>query len=284
MILLAESGTTKTDWRLIDKGIVLKSFSSKGINPIVQQLDYIVEEQKSILSEVEALPIVEIHFYGAGCGTKESKQKINLFLSTPFPNALIVVDSDLMAAAKALFGESSGIACILGTGSNSGLYNGKEIVERVPSLGYLLGDEGSGNQIGKRLIRDFLRNAMPTYMMEHLQSAFDLNENLLLTEVYSNKFPNRYLASFVSELANHFECDAYLLNVVSSEIRLFFERCLSQYPSSIDLPIGFVGSIAFHFQDIIRKIAKEYSFEVAHIIKQPINELVFQFVLLEKLN
>lgn len=273
MKLIAESGSTKTDWRIIQSDKVIGLFSTRGINPVVQSISQIKDTQIESLSRFRDVSISEIDFYGAGCGMPESKLKIKSFIGAIFPYAEINVESDLVAASRAVFGDQEGVICILGTGSNSGYYNGNRIVERVPSLGYILGDEGGGVQIGKQILVDFLRNELPRNIQTYLISRLALSESEILKKVYDQKTPNSFMANLVSLLSNEFPANNYLNEIIRTQFHLFFNNCLLKYSAVNNTKIGFVGSIAYHYNEILNEVASDYSLIIHNIIKSPIDRL-----------
>lgn len=276
MILIADSGSTKTDWRLVaDRGIV-DSFTTVGINPSLQSLDEIKQEQHSVLKAFVGKPIVQLDFYGAGCGQLAAQTKITQMFRDLFPDAKTNIASDLLGAAKAVFDNKPGIACILGTGSNSGHYDGKQIIKNVPSLGYLLGDEGSGNQIGKQLLIDFLRGNMPKALSDILKSEIGDDRGIIYHRLYQSPFPNRFLASIVRLVSKDHSDDIYFESILKQEFDRFFVNCISQYAVSNETPVGFVGSLAYHFQDTLSAVAAKHSIEITGIIEKPIDELAKQ--------
>ncbi|MBU2914207.1 hypothetical protein [Reichenbachiella agariperforans] len=274
MILLAESGSTKTSWKLIDPDGSVKSFSSPGINPVLQRSGQIEEDQTGYLSPIHGEQVDEVYFYGAGCGGTESSGSVREWLSSLFPSATLTVDSDLIAAAKSLFGDDNGVVAILGTGSNSCYYEDGEIKRGVPSLGYILGDEGSGNQIGSQLIADYLRGVMPTEIQNFIREQFNITESSVLAQVYSQPYPNRYMASFVAPISKAFGDHRYFQNVLESQFRAFFDNCLSKYSELGYCQIGFVGSIAYHFRPMLKKLCEVYEFDLRAVNEKPIDQLI----------
>lgn len=273
MKLIIESGSTKTDWRYKNLDGKIKSARSIGINPTLQSSEEIKDEQDDILRNLEKLQIKEVAFYGAGCGDKISKEKIESILKSYFPEANIQVESDLMAAYKALFENKNGIVCILGTGSNSALFENEKITDCVKSLGYLMGDEGSGTQIGKVLMQDYLRGKAPLDIYEFMNSYFGKTDEELIKEIYGLKYPNRFFAGLVKDIISKNK-NHYINELIEKQLHLFFHNCLLQYKSIHKHEIGFVGSIAFYFQDILKSLAQQYGLSIKNIIKQPIDQLI----------
>lgn len=276
MILIADSGSTKTDWRLVSDEGILESFTTSGINPALQSLDELKEDQIARLTPYSNFPVKRIDFYGAGCGQISAQAKIGLMLNEVFPLAQTDVASDLLGAARAIFDQRAGIACILGTGSNSGYYNGQQIVENVPSLGFLLGDEGGGSQIGKQLLIDYLRGDMPDHLSDLMNDKMGEDRATIYQRVYQRSFPNRFLASLVELVSKDYSRDTYFRAVVMKEFDRFFYNCIGKYEINKEVYVGFVGSLAFHFQDILRSVASNHGIEISGIVDKPIDALANQ--------
>ncbi len=274
MKLIIESGSTKTDWRFVKSSGVIESIDSMGINPTIQSSGEIRDEQDNVLRKLSGLEINQIDYYGAGCGNDVSKEKIKNVLSAYFPNVSIQIESDLIAAYKAVFGSDDGITCILGTGSNSALFENEKLIENVKSLGYLMGDEGSGAQIGKQLMQDYFRSNIPPKLDEFMKNYFGKSNDQLIKDIYRLKYPNRFFARLVKDIISENSKNSYLLDLVENQIHLFFHNCILKYKHAQEYEIGFVGSIAFYFQDIVREIASNYRLSIRNIIKRPIDELV----------
>jgi len=274
MILIADSGSTKCDWRLIDGEQVIVSSSTMGLNPFFHD-EAIITEAVSGEPELiqNAANVSEIRFYGAGCSSSDRNQIIEKSLKQVFANAEVHVDHDVMGAAIAACQGRSGIACILGTGSNACFFDGKNIHQEIPSLGYILGDEGSGSWFGKQLLRDYLyKEPIPTALREELESL-GYEKNLILNRIYREPHANVYLASFVKILANYHDTE-YVRSMIAEGMKTFLKRHVYSLSSFKDVPVCFVGSIAFHFQDILKIEAEKLEIHVGDIIKQPIDGLV----------
>lgn len=276
MILIADSGSTKTDWRLIDDKKKIHQANTQGINPY-----FVSTEDISKILQCELLPIlpefienekIEIHFYGAGCSSIEKCNDVKSGIENVFKHAQITVEHDLLAAARALCGHQEGLAAILGTGSNSCYYNGKKILQNQPSLGFILGDEGSGAYLGKQLICDFLNNEMPEEISNRIKERFKLTKDDVLENVYKKPFPSRYLASFSKFIYQNLKYE-YCHNLVVHAFRLFFERHICKYPRKGELPLGIVGSVGFYYSNIISRIADEKGIPMGKIMESPISGL-----------
>lgn len=274
MKLIADSGSTKTHWRLINENSEAQEFFSKGINPFYQTISEISFELSSDLLPQNAEPekITEIHFYGAGCSFPEKKKTVKDALQTFFPTSTIEVESDLLGAARSLFQHEKGIACILGTGSNSCYYNGTEIEQNVSPLGFILGDEGSGAVLGKLLVADCLKNQIPENLKDAFFKKYNFTAAEILENVYRKPFPNRFLAQFTPFLAEHI-VEPYVFNLVYDAFDSFIYRNVLQYPLD-DIKVGFIGSVAYYFSDVLEIVASERKISILKIEKNPISGLI----------
>ena len=251
-ILVADSGSTKTDWKFIaPKNEVL--ISTPGINPYYQDAESITQslEAEPNFQKLSLLEPSEIFFYGSGCSTFENQDIIKKALLKFFPSASIFVSHDLLAAARSLCGPSPGIACILGTGSNSCFFDGKDIVENLPNLGFWLGDEGSAGFLGKDLIIKWFHKEMPEHLWQKFKDKYQPDRDLFLDKVYHQLYPNRFIAGFAPFLSENIS-NNWCKELVSSAFRLFLNRFVLPYPDSDKLPVHFLGSIANHFEEILK--------------------------------
>ena len=269
MILIADSGSTKTDWCTEDAHIIHTS----GINPVHQSENTIQQIiEKELLTQLpKEVPCEAIHFYGAGC-TPEKSLIIKQVLSQYFPKATIEVNSDLLGAARALCGSDTGIACILGTGSNSCYYDGNRIVANVSPLGYILGDEGSGAVLGKRLISDCLKNQLPHDICQTFLTTCHLTPADIIERVYRQPQANRFLASLTPFLSEHRNIPEIQQLLISSFTE-FFRRNVMQYAYE-DTEVHFTGSIAWYFQEEVKVAAKGLGIKTGVFIKNPIEKLL----------
>ncbi|MGQ1890067.1 ATPase [Thermophagus sp. OGC60D27] len=273
MILIADSGSTKTTWGLlnIDTGET-EYIQTKGINPYYQDEDTILktlnEEFRSTQRHFES-----IYFYGAGCANPEINQTAHKALSRFFQTDHLEVTSDLMAAAHALCGKAEGIVCILGTGSNSCYYNGAEVVENVAPLGFILGDEGSGAVIGRKLLSDILKNQLPTEVIDLFYRFYNIDSVEILRNIYKEPFPNRYAAGFTRFIAKYISYPS-LRFLVKTSFEEFLTRNVLQYEKAGTLPVHFTGSIAFYFQEILKDCLQERKLIPGKIIKEPMSGLI----------
>jgi len=275
--LIADSGSTKTSWCLLSEDGREEYFSSIGLNPYFIDANKVSEEIKKTLLPVfpfkSDVGELVIHFYGAGCSSKEDSEVIIKGLAQVFINAEINVDHDLMGAARALCGDQSGIVGILGTGSSSCYYDGQNIIEQVPALSFILGDEGSGSHIGKQLITDFLYKEIPVSLHEKLEKAYSLSKEDILDGVYRKPFPNKFLASFNRFVADNIDHD-YCQQLVNNSFEAYLKNHISKYAAYRKMPLNLVGSVAYHYQSLIKKVAAHHDQQLGKIIQSPIKDLV----------
>lgn len=273
MILIADSGSTKTDWCLCDNNTIIQSIQTQGINPYHQTEEAIeqvlAEELLPQLSQHAALRVI---FYGAGCANEAACNRVKEAIQKILSTDDITIHSDLLGAARALCGREEGIACVLGTGSNSCLYNGKEIIANIPPLGYILGDEGSSAVLGRRLVGDCLKNQLPEAIRNEFLTEYGLTQEVILEKVYRQPLANRFLASLTPFLSKHRDVPEVHHLLVDSFID-FFVRNVKQYRRPW-LPIHFVGSIANVFSDEVREAAESLGMELGSILKSPMEGLV----------
>lgn len=269
MILIADSGSTKTDWRLIDSSGKISQLKSAGMNPYYQDSEAIYQELTQNLAPNLSEPVESVFFYGAGCITQSDKGVVEEAIIKAFGRVNLEVHDDLLAAARALCGTDPGIPCILGTGSNSCLYDGQNIIDRIPPLGYILGDEGSGSYIGKRLLSDYLKRIMPQEIKARFVKRFSPDRDEIINSVYKKEFPNRYLAGY-SQFAWHNLDDPYVYDLVSQGFSTFLDRNALQYEDYQNYPIHFVGSIAYYYSDILRQVVNDHGLVVKNILESPI--------------
>ena len=269
MILIAESGSTKTDW-IILKGDEKIHHQSPGINPFYQDSESIYESIK-FLSEIGQ--VEKIFFYGAGCANSEKNKIVEDALKLVFPSATCEINSDLLAASRSLCGKEEGIVCILGTGSNSCFYDGFKIKHKTSSLGFILGDEGSGAVLGKKLVSDILKKQAPKEIVDSFYKAYKLTEADIVHRVYREEFPNRFLAQFTVFMSKNLS-NKYMSNLIKESFIEFFERNIKQYNNKTKLPIHFTGSIAFHFTKELEIAANQTGFSIGKILKSPLEGLI----------
>ncbi len=273
MILIADSGATKCDWVLIDQHGKKKYFQTVGLNP------YYVgpRDMESILSKelvpfIENKKVKEVFYYSAGCSSVYKCMTVEDTLERIFKNARLNIYSDMLGASRALLGDSKGIACILGTGSNSCLYDGNEIVENQPSLGYFFGDEGSGAHMGKLFIKDYLLGKLPKAIDGAFRKEHNYTRDNILDAIYNMPFPNRFLASFSSFYSSHLS-NQYIFDLVGNSFREFFINQVEHYTDYKKLPLSFTGSVAFYFKDILMEVALEFDLNIGKVLRTPIDAL-----------
>ena len=273
IILIADSGSTKTEWCLLD-GKKRKTIYTQGMSPYfldtkqIQQI--LATELKSKLKDVEP---DEVYYYGTGCANPENVKSVKQALKKIFTKATISIDHDLMGAAKALCGSEKGVACILGTGSNSCYYNGKKIIKNSPGLGYILGDEGSGAYLGKKVVQYYLYNTFDPDLMDRFNAKYNTTNVEILDAVYKHPLPNRFLAGFVPfliENRGHFMIE----NIIEDGFNDFFFNHIYKYRESWIMPIHFIGSVAFGFKDVLKDMCNAYELELGRVLKNPMDGLV----------
>ncbi len=271
-ILVADSGSTKTHWILFRNDRKEAPFITSGINPFYQDTESIVDTiEKTLLKNVIIQPD-HIFFYGAGCANQKQEIVMNA-LKRIYPASDVFVGSDLLGAARSLCQNKSGIACILGTGSNSCFYDGKEIAAHVSPLGYILGDEGSGAVLGKTLISDILKNQLPEVVSQRFFDTYQLNVNSILDSAYKQPFPNRYLAQFAKFIGDNIEIPE-VENIVRESFEEFITRNVMQYEQVKTTEIYFTGSIAWYFQDQLIRTLEKFGLKAAKITKAPLDDLI----------
>ncbi|RNC63550.1 ATPase [Proteiniphilum sp. X52] len=271
-LLIADSGATKSDWCLTRNGEITHRFSGKGISPVYQTQEEIAEEIRlNVYPLLKEADIEAIYFYGAGC-IPEKTGLVRDAIRQSFPVDTVQVYSDLIAATHSLCGRGSGIACILGTGSNSCEWDGTSIVNQISPLGFILGDEGSGAALGKNLIGDALKNQLTEGLKETLLDEYDLTPALIIDKVYRQPFPNRFLASLCPFLHKHIE-DPTIRRVVTRSFSAFFERNVMQYDYHNN-KVNFVGSIAWYFSEPLKEVAAEKGIELGTISQSPMPGLI----------
>jgi glucosamine kinase len=270
MLLIADSGSTKTQWLTTDK----KLYETEGLNPhfhTVESVQAAVEKNQELCAL--APEVSKIYFYGAGCSSRERNNIVLYGLKSIFPAADIYVDHDLKAAAYATYQGVPGIACILGTGSNSCFFDGAELIEVVPSLGYALGDEGSGSWYGKQLLRLYLYHKLPPATQAIFDTQFPAQKEDIFRRIYREPFPNTYLASFAPILTLSPD-KAFIHELVKGGFTEFFKYHVACYDNYTRYKVHFVGSMAFHFRHVLEEVAKEFGIEMGIVDKQPVYNLL----------
>jgi glucosamine kinase len=273
-ILIADSGATKCEWCLVRSNGKKQIIFTQGISPYflnATQIEAIIRNE--LIPALKETKPAAVYFYGTGCANPENAKLVKKAISTVFKEAEVHVTHDLMAAARSLFGDDKGIACILGTGSNSCFFNGKKILKNSPGLGYVLGDEGSGAYLGKKVLQYYLYNTFD----EELSYKFSIKYKVAVTDVleavYKKPFPNRYLATyalFLSENRGHYMIE----NIIEDGLNDFFFTHLCKYGESWKYPISFVGGVAYGFKDVLKELCHGYEFELGKILKNPMEGLI----------
>ncbi len=274
MRLIADSGSTKTHWCIVRNDMTLTQIFTHGINPFFQDSDNICatiienDELRTVAQHVH-----EVYFYGAGCANNEKISIVQTAIARVFHNAQINVQSDMLGAAIALLGKNSGIACILGTGANSCLFDGSNITYNVSAGGYILGDEGSGAVIGRHLMADYVKGVMPVRIKQILEAEYNVSVAQVIDRVYRQPFPNRYLANFTYFIGKNIE-HKYLADLVYCCFVEFFERNIKQYNNWQEQEINFVGSVAYYFKELLQKAGSDRGCKVGKIQQTPIDGLI----------
>lgn len=275
MVAIVDSGSTKSDWVILDdfKKVFLKT-ETIGFNPNFINRELIAPEiQKNSNLMLVKNSITKVFFYGSGCGVKKNCETIQEELVKIFTKAEIIVKEDLMAAAYAAYSGKPAIVCILGTGSNSCYFDGEKVKIELPSLGFLIGDEGSGSAIGKQLVRRYFMKKLPSDLHTEFESEYKLTVEDALKNMYHKPRPNAYLADFtkfVIERKDH----PYFKDMVFEEMKSFFEYQVLPYHEATEAEINFIGSIAYYYENILRSVATEFNLNVGHVVQKPIESLV----------
>ena len=270
--LIADSGATKAEWCLLKNG-KKKTFFTQGISPYFLNTEQIIDLlKKELLPKLKNEVVDEVYYYGTGCANPTNAKSVKKAVSKIFIEAKVDVNHDLMAAARALCGRKKGIACILGTGSNSCYYDGKKTVKNSPGLGYVLGDEGSGAYLGRKVIQYYLYGTFDDELRASFDAAYTTNASAILENVYKKPMPNRYLAGFCRFLAEN--RGHYMIeNIIEDGLNDFFFTHLCKYRETWTLPVSFAGGVAFGFQDVLKQLCSSYEFELGNIMKNPMEGL-----------
>ena len=275
MILVADSGSSKTDWLLSTTQQESVPFKTAGLNPYFlteKEIAKIIQEQAADMV-AHADDITEIYFFGAGCSSPDRHEIVSNAISQLFPKAFISVDSDLLGCAYATCGHEKGICCVMGTGSNISFFDGENIHDGQHGLGFVLGDEGSGTWFGKAMITDFLYGNMPAGISEQFDKAYGLNKEIVIKNVYQKPNANTYLASF-SKFVSEIKTTEYGQELLERGLIEFIESNIKSYPEYHRYKCHFVGSIAYFFADELTELCRQQGVKTGKIIKQPINDLM----------
>jgi glucosamine kinase len=277
MILIADSGSTKTEWVLLDGKQLISEVNTQGINPYFMTSaeigDMLKQELVPQLRETTTDAISHIYYYGSGCSSDEKCGMVATPLMHLFPEAAMNIDHDLLGAARAACGADEGIAVILGTGSNSCLFDGENIIANQPSLGFILGDEGSGGYIGKELLKQYLYHELPQVLHESFQQEYQLTKEIVLNKIYHEPTPNKYSASFTRFVSGNIIYPE-MQQLVLDAFDIFFKRHISSYTQFSQYPISVVGSIGSIFEKELRQTATNYHCTIKQIIQKPMEGLI----------
>ena len=270
--LIADSGATKCEWCLLT-GSTQQTVLTPGISPYFLDTNGIVQILREQLLPYVGSQVDVVHFYGTGLGNKANVPIVESALQTVFPTAIINTETDILAAARALCGTQPGMACILGTGSNACFYDGKEIRKSNPGLGFILGDEGSGAYLGKKVLQHYLYNTFDDDLTASFRAHYSVTDAEILNKVYKEAFPNRYLASF-AEFLSKYRGHYMIENILEDGLNDFVFNHLYKFAESWTMPINFVGSIAHHFSDVLAELCSAAEIELGKVLKSPMPGLV----------
>ena len=271
--LIADSGSTKTTWTLTEPGKRKKNITTQGLSPY-----FLTSEQVNEIIERELHPKLnsqpaKLYFYGTGCGNPANVKMLSGSFKKSFPKTRVHVESDILAAARALCGNEKGMVCILGTGSSVCYYNGKRIAKSSPGLGFILGDEGSGSYLGRKVLQYYLYNTFEPDLMDRFRAKYPIAPTEILDAVYRQPLPNRYMARFAEFLAEnrgHFMVE----NIIEDGLNDFFFNHVYKFRESWTLPIHFVGSVAYGFKDMLVHLCESYELQLGSVLKNPMDGLV----------
>lgn len=269
MIIIADSGGSKIDWRLLLKNGEVRQAHTPGFNPYYQPMVHLQTVIRESLVPLTTEPVTKIFYYGTGVSSEKNQQLIQSAFAEHFANAQIEIGWDLLAAARALCGHERGIACILGTGSNSCLYDGKQIIDNVANLGWILADEGSGTHLGKQIVSDYFRGNMPEKLAAQFHARFPWSREEVLEKVYQQEKPGAFLASFAKFIFQHLK-EPYCYQLVYKSFDQFYTNNVMKYSNYQQTKVHFTGSIAYYFSDVLRQVANDKGIAVKNILEGPI--------------
>lgn len=275
MIIIADGGSTKTNWCLLDDNQKKIYFNTEGYNPYFVDSDYISNSlRKGLPQDLQVDQIKEVNYYGAGVHNEEKAKIVKDAFRELFPNAKIEIGHDLLAAARALLGDEAGFAAILGTGTNSCIYDGVNITTHIDSAAWILGDEGSGSYIGKKLLTDFIRGLMPKDVAEVFASTYKLTPDEIMDAVYTKPLANRFCASFSKFVYDNNVNIQYTRKIVEDAFEAFFANLVSQYPDYNKYTFNCIGSVAYNFRNVLEEVCTKYNMKIGKILRSPIDDLV----------
>ena len=273
MLLLADSGSTKTDWCYIDAQGTQTRFQSLGMNPYnITKENLNKEIKEKVLYNLPNNHVKEMYFYGSGCSNPQKKMEMKGIFEQYLPATVIHIEHDLLGAARAACGHKSGVAAILGTGSNSCLYDGEKITANIPSLGYILCDEGGGTYIGKIILRNYLRGQLPQELNSQFRNKYPQTETQILDNLHQGASPAKYLASFASFVIEN-KSHPYCRKIIQGAFDDFFKMQVTQYANYKDFVLNTVGSVGYYAADILQQIADNYGMRVDKVVKSPMDSL-----------
>ena len=273
MIIIAESGSTKTDWRILHRDGKQLTIVTEGFNPNYHQGSALSAMMEDVSRQAEILRAESLFFYGSGCSSPAAVHKVATAVNHILPNVKVEVQHDLFGAARALFGSGTGFASILGTGSSSCFFRNGEIVSAVPSLGFLLGDEGSGMQLGSLLLNAWFKKDLPEHLAEAFEKRYSLKIGEFINQLYSHPKPNSLIASYVPFLVEY-KNETVVKQLVATAFEDFITKIILKYPNCRKHELGFVGSVAFLFQNILSETILKHQLKPGRIIQNPMEELV----------
>ncbi|MFY0698866.1 MAG: hypothetical protein JXR11_13490 [Balneola sp.] len=272
-ILIADSGSTKTEWVLVNQE-GQEFFKSDGLNPYFRTHGQLSEAIKNgVKNSLKNTQVNEIFFYGSGSGNESRKAILQNAIRENFPESKINIESDMLGAAIACFGKKEGVACIMGTGSNSCVYDGEKIVKSIPSLGFVFGDEGSGGYFGKRILNAYYYKTMPEDLRNALEETSDMSLESVLHKIYEEPQANRFVASF-SKILGDYRDHPFIKNMVRKGFEAFADKQLGYFEESKEKEIGFVGSIASVYQEILEEVLSERGMDLSIVVRKPLDRLV----------
>ena len=275
MIIIADGGSTKTNWCLIDDSGKKIYYNTEGYNPYFVSSEYIIGSlNKGLPKDLPFDQITEVNYYGAGVHNQEKAKIIEVAMQVFFKNAKIFIGHDLLAAARALLGTNKGFAAILGTGTNSCIYDGGDVEFNIDSAAYILGDEGSGCHIGKKILTDYIRGYMPLEVREVFWETYKITPDEVMDAVYTKPLANRFCASFSKFVYDNNVNIEYSRNIVKTSFVDFFTNLVSHYPNYKDYSFNCIGSVGYNFRNVLEETAEEFGMKVGRILRSPIDDLV----------
>lgn len=275
MIIIADGGSTKTNWCLVTEEGKKVYFNTEGYNPYFSSTEYIIQSlNESLPTDLDKEAITEVNYYGAGCSTDEMRNIVKVAMEAVFTKAKVNIGHDLLAAARALLGNTEGFAAILGTGTNTCIYDGKDVVMNIDSGAYILGDEGSGCYIGKKLLTDYLRGYMPEPVRNLFWETYKLTPDDVNEQVYTQPRANRFCASFSKFVYDNNVHIEYSRNLVRTSFEDFFRNLVTHYPNYQKYSFNCIGSVGYNFRNVLEELVVENGMKVGNIIRSPIDSLV----------